>query len=111
MKTTISLSDFRDAFERMDRASHFSYDGLAILFEYLEGFEEATGEQMELDVIGLCCDFAEASHTEIARDYNIDISEHQGDDTAEHDAVVAYLEEEGCFINTTDLGMIVYRQH
>lgn len=111
MKTTISLSDFRDAFHNMDRASHFSYDGLELLFDWLEELETCSGVEEELDVIALCCDFAEASHTEIARDYNIDISEHQGDDTAEHNAVVAYLEEEGYFIGTTDLGMIVYRQH
>lgn len=110
MKTTISLHDFRDAFQRMGRQKQFSYDGLAILFDYLEGFEDATGEEVELDVIGICCDFAEASHTEIARDYNIDLSEHSGDDTAEHDAVVTYLEEEGVYVGTTDLGMIIYRQ-
>ena len=111
MKTTVSLHDFRTAFHDMGRASHFSYDGLEILFDYIEEIEEDCGEEIEFDVIGLCCDFAEASHTEIARDYSVDLSSYDGDDTAEHDAVVQYLENQGCFIGTTDLGMIVYRQH
>ena len=110
MKTTISLHDFRNAFERMDRKSHFSYDGLSLLFDYLEEIEMGSGVEEELDVIALCCDFAEASHMEIAKNYGIDLSAHDGDDTAEHDAIVAYLEEKGCFVGTTDLGMIVYRQ-
>lgn len=110
MKTTISLSDFRDAFYRADRGNQFSRDGLEILFDYFEQYEDDTGEEIEFDVIGICCDFAEASHTEIARDYGINLSSFNGDDTEEHEHVVAYLENEGVYIGTTDLGMIVYRQ-
>jgi len=38
---------------------HFSYEGLAALFDSLEEFEEDTEEEIELDVIGLCCEFQE----------------------------------------------------
>lgn len=111
MKTTINLYEFRNAFQRMGRSTQFSYDGLEILFDYLEEWESSADEEIELDVVGLCCDFAEASHKEIADNYGISLSEHDGDDMAEHDAIVEYLENEGHFIGTTDLGMIVYRQH
>ena len=110
MKVTISLSDFRDAFHRAGRGNQFSYEGLEILFDYFEQYEDGCGQELELDVIGICCDFAECSHTEIAENYGINLSEFEGDDTAEHDAVVAYLENEGVYVGTTDLGMIVYRQ-
>lgn len=111
MKTTVSIYDFKEAFRKMGRQTQFSQDGLEILFEWLEELETCSGVEEELDVIAICCDFAEASHTEIARDYGIDLAKFNGDDTEEHNAVVNYLEDQGCFIGTTDLGMIVYRQH
>jgi len=58
MKTTITESDFIRDFERI-RPKHFSHDGLKALFAYLGEFEEQTGDEIEFDVIGLCCDFAE----------------------------------------------------
>lgn len=110
MKTTVNVYDFRDAFRKAER-KNFSYYGLGILFDYLEEWESSTGEELELDVIALCCDFAEATHTEIAQNYGINLSEHDGDETAEHDAIVQYLENEGCYVGVTDLGYIIYRQH
>jgi hypothetical protein len=70
MKTTVGLSDFRRAFSDMGRENNFSWEGLAALFEYLEGIEEGTGEEIELDVIALCCDYTEyQSIEEFRRDY------------------------------------------
>ena len=59
MKQTVNSSDFVDAFRAHNRQDQFSYSGLHALFEYLEQIEEDTGEEMELDVIALCCDFSE----------------------------------------------------
>jgi hypothetical protein len=108
MKTTISLYDFRDAFQRMGRGNQFSYDGLEILFDYLEQYEEGTGEEVELDVIALCCDFAEEDPRGIAENYGIDNRGMSDDETSE--AVREYLEEQGAYIGATDLGMIIYRK-
>ena len=58
MIQTVSFSTFRDAF-RLCRPSNFSHDALGVLFDYLEELEDSTGQQMELDVIALCCDFTE----------------------------------------------------
>jgi hypothetical protein len=52
------LSLFRQRFENTNRLNHFGYDGLAALFEYLEQLAEDTGEPIEIDVIGLCCEYA-----------------------------------------------------
>jgi hypothetical protein len=108
MKTTVSLHDFRDAFRQCHRASHFSYDGLEILFDYLEQYEEDTGEEIELDVIALCCDFAEEDPRAIAQNYSLDIEGLTDDELSEK--VRDFLEEEGAYIGATDLGMIIYRQ-
>lgn len=108
MKTTISVYDFRDAFHKAGRGQQFSYDGLGILFEYLEEVEESCGEDFELDVIGLCCDFAESDWQSIAEDYRIDLDGLEDDDEREA-AVLDYLADEGALIGNTKSG-IVYRQ-
>lgn len=70
MVQTINKYDFRLAFLSTDRADNFSLIGLDALFEYLEQLEEDTGEQIELDVIGLCCEYTEYESLEqYNRDY------------------------------------------
>ena len=59
MKKTIMFSDFCDAFFNSDRKDQFSYNGKKALFEYIESLEEDTGDEMELDIVSLCCDFSE----------------------------------------------------
>ena len=59
MKQTISFGQFQDAFYNMNRQNQFSYKGKKALFEYLEEYEDSTGEQIELDIIALCCDYVE----------------------------------------------------
>ena len=58
MKKTINFNDFVDSFSE-DRKNQFSYEGKKALFEYLEQCEEDTGEEMELDIIALCCEYTE----------------------------------------------------
>ena len=72
MKQSVSFYDFVRAFAEI-RPNNFTRAGLAALFDHLEAFEEATGEEIELDVIGLCCDFVEyANVAEFNRDYGTD---------------------------------------
>lgn len=59
MKQSINRHRFHDAFRTAGRIDQFSYDGLEALFEYLEQYEEDTGEEVELDVIALCCEYSE----------------------------------------------------
>tara|TARA_R110000823_G_scaffold151271_1_gene282122 strand:+ start:442 stop:723 length:282 start_codon:yes stop_codon:yes gene_type:complete len=70
------MYDFERAFKNFERMNNFSYDGLKALFEYLEDYEEDTGEEIELDVIALCCDYAEYdSLNEYNDDYGTKYSE------------------------------------
>lgn len=60
MITTISKSDFIDTFKKSDtRKDQFTYEGLEALFDYLEEYEEGLGEQIEFDMVGICCDYTE----------------------------------------------------
>ena len=59
MKTTINEYQFEQAFVKAGRGEQFSREALKALFEYIEEYEDSTGEEIELDVIGLCCEFTE----------------------------------------------------
>lgn len=71
MKKTINQYDFERAFSESNRKNSFSYEGLKALFEYLEELEEDTGEEIEFDIITLCCDFTEYENLdEVKENYN-----------------------------------------
>ena len=59
MKTSVSVYDFKRYFHESNHKEDFSKSGLVALFDYLEELEQGTDEDMELDVIAICCDFAE----------------------------------------------------
>ena len=63
MKTTVSKTDFVDAFKKL-RPDNFSYEGLIALYDYLENEERDTGDEQELDVIMFCCAFTEYENLE-----------------------------------------------
>lgn len=90
MKTTVNEYAFRELF-RAIRPDNFSRAGLSVLWDYLTELEADTGEEIELDVVALCCDFSEATASEIASDYCIDLSE-CSDESDIFDTVLDYLE-------------------
>jgi hypothetical protein len=100
MIQTINLHDFRNAFQAAGRGEQFTYEGLKVLFDYLEQYEQDTGEQIELDIIALCCEYAESTPEEIARDYDIEID---GLDLADaFQPVIEHLEQHTSICGTTD---------
>ena len=56
-----------------------------------ESYEEDTGEEVELDVIALCCEYYEATWQEIADDYGIELTDPEDEDLVERE-VSEYLE-------------------
>jgi hypothetical protein len=112
MKTTINLHQFRDAFYRMNRKTNFSYGGLEILFEYLEELEEGTGQEIELDVIALCCDFSEDTPENIGEAYGIPMDDVDFDNPADVlDCVVDFLRVQGVLVGITKDGKIVFQNY
>ena len=70
MKQHVNFSTFVDAFKMSDRYEELGgYDGLKALFDYLEEYEDSTGEELELDVIALCCEY---DYFESIAEYNVD---------------------------------------
>lgn len=106
MKTTVYFSEFRDYFYEI-RPDNFSYQALRILFDYLEEFEESTGEEVEFDVIAICCDFSEDSFENIADLYGIEIDV-EDDEESQKQQVIDFLQSEGAYVGDSING-IVYR--
>lgn len=105
MKTTVNFSDFVDAFRVYEREDNFSYEGKRALFDYLEQLEEDTGEEMELDVIALCCDWNEGTWEEIAREYRIELTDPEDKDKTA-DEVREYLEYHSCIAGEVPGGCV-----
>jgi hypothetical protein len=107
IQTIDNASQFRDEFHRCGRGEQFSYEGLGILFDYLDDM----GEDVELDVIALCCDFAEDTWDQITTNYSFDIDSLDGLDEDEKIEVVrAYLEENTTIVGESSHGVFVYHQ-
>ena len=99
MKESINFTRFVDLFNDMDRGENFTYEGKRALFEYLEQYEEDTGQEVELDIIALCCDYTEATPEEIRVEYDI----------PEEEEVVEYVNEQTCVI--AELPSTIIYQH
>ena len=72
MKKTVYMSDFFEAFDKHGRANQFKHT-LPQLFDYLEEYEADTGEELELDVIAICCDFTEWSSEDLAEEFDTSV--------------------------------------
>ena len=59
MKQNVNRYDFERAFSDMGRGTNFTYEGRNALFDYLEELEDGCDMEIELDVIGLCCEYSE----------------------------------------------------
>ena len=105
MKQSVNFSDFRDAFHKHERHDQFSHECLVALFDYLEEYELETGEEIELDVVGLCCEFAEYdSANEACSDYQLDVDDLSDDEAFE------VLSEYTTVLRAGDTGGVVVRQ-
>ena len=107
MKTTIDTAgQFRDEFTRCGRKDQFSYEALGLLFDYLEEIDP----DMELDVVGICCDYSEESAADIARNYSIDMNDAdpEADDYDDQCRAIVreYLMDEGALVGETSTGFV-----
>lgn len=72
MKNCINEQQFKKAFKNAKRDRQFTDQGFSALYEYLILLEDKLGNEIELDVIGLCCDYAEY---ECIEDFRLDYGE------------------------------------
>ena len=106
MKKTVNYYDFVRAFQDAGRGDQFSLTALGAIFDYIEQYEQDSGEEIELDVVAICCDWNEATWQEIADDYEIDLTE-CSDDAEKIQAVEEHLEYHTQFVNMGE-GNFIY---
>lgn len=104
MKTTLSRHDFERAFSDANRKENFSYEGLALLFDYMEEYEANTGEEIELDVIAICCEYCEDTEEGIIETYSIDMEEVEEDERTT--VVREFLEYRTTVVGETASGFV-----
>lgn len=112
MKQTINFSQFCDAFKlSSDYKNRFSYDGLGILFHYLEDYEDSTGQELEFDMVGIACEWYEDDWESICSDYSIDLCVDDWDELNDEErkaAVIEWLNDRTMVAGETEAGGIVY---
>ena len=101
-----SVYQFREAFRLAGRMDQFSYEGLEVLFDYLEELSEGSGEPIELDVVALCCEYYESSIEELIEQYNIDVYGAGGDEDEIKAIVEEYLQDNTSICGEVDGGFV-----
>lgn len=61
MYINVDFEMFVEEFKKAGRDNQFSKTGLEVIYNVLTQLEEETGHRIELDVIGLCCDWTETT--------------------------------------------------
>jgi hypothetical protein len=92
MYQTINFGGFCDAFRALGREDQFSYEAKRMLFDHLEDVDP----DHELDVIALCCAYAEEEELDVRRNYSI-----EGD-------VLEWLQDNTIVLGVTQAGSVVY---
>ena len=108
MKKSVNFCEFVDQFRAHNRYDQFGYDALRVLFDYFEEYEESTGEQVELDVIAICCEYSADDWSDIADNYQIDLSDIDDDDDKKQ-AVIDYVSENSVFVGECADGIVYLR--
>ena len=90
MKKSVNFYAFCDAFRDMLRENQFTYEGKKALFDYLEEYEESTGEEIELDIIAICCDYTEYESLD---DFQKEYTDIESFEDLEYNTQVIYTDE------------------
>lgn len=106
MKMNCYESDFIRAFEEV-RPENFTRPALAALFDYLREREQDFGEEYELDVIALCCEWSEYETVqEAASAYGWEAPE-RGDDESGDEMALDWLEGKTQVIALDEGGVVM----
>ncbi len=106
MKQTLSTYQVANALKSDDN-SNWSYAGALALAEWLEDLEQDTGEEIELDVVAIRCDFAEYdSLLDWADEYGADLDESPECDDERDEMIREYINDRG-FLIEFEGGIIV----
>lgn len=97
---TVTSDDFVRAFDEANRSENFSTMARRELFEWLEDYSDALAGGMQLDVIGICCDWSEYTAEELIEQfgYMIDLPDGTKPDDDEFPDLIESLQDHGTLI-------------
>ena len=55
---TLCASDLYNLACNMARGKQFGYDGWLVIGDYLKQLSDDTGEDIEVDIVGICCEYS-----------------------------------------------------
>lgn len=97
MKKTINFYDFAEAFKKSGKGHQFTYSGLRAIFDYIEDYEDSADEEVELDVIAICCEYEE--YEDIAEFWSVyDKEDYPDMEAIEYNTQVIMIDEESFII-------------
>ena len=74
---TVDFYSFRQAFYNYERQDQFSSAALHEIFDYLDQVSDDIGENIELDVVAICCDFQELGVEDFVKEYRVDVDDEE----------------------------------
>jgi len=92
---TLSFWQFRDALKR-DEYNNYSNEAIEALFDYLESLSEDIGENFEMDVVAIRCEWSEYHVQDLWDEYSNVFEEHdlkESDDADDYDKQLEILSE------------------
>lgn len=113
MYIQVTESMFHDQFHAFNREDNFSYQARSLLFDYLTEAEDngENGEAgLELDIIAICCDFAESTIKEFISNYNLEDDTKDLDEKEQERFIEDYIVDNSIFIGWSTDDAIVYAQ-
>jgi hypothetical protein len=106
MKYTLSKNDFIDGMQS-EPNNPFSYNGLEILWDYLNEYEQDASEEIEFDPISFRCDFCEQTLEDVIADNEIILEEDMTEEE-KYELVLNFLRDKTTVLDVTNKGTIVY---
>jgi len=101
----MTSNDFVRAFDEADRSKNFSVNARRTLFDYILEIANMHGEDVELDVIALCCHWAEYTAAEIVEQFGYMLDrEPEWDDDEYLSEIVELLSYSGTVLVVEHIG-------
>ena len=108
---TVDSSDLYHLACRMGRGNNFGYNGWRAIGDHLESLSDDTGENIEIDIISICCEYSMAESAEDAymqydHLHGVDLPEEEEwedmDDEEKLEAIENYLQENTAMVICED---------
>ena len=110
---TVDSSDLYHLACRLHRGNNFGYDGWRAIGDHLESLSDDLGEDIEIDIISICCEYNMASSADgfyEGYDMGIDESYWEGmDDEEKLETIENYLQDNAALVICED-DLIIWRE-